>query len=151
LLALEDTIASGTFWQQTAAIFALRLTPLLPYSASNYLLGLSPLPFGPYLLGTLGGMICWAPLYAGLGGASRSLLLRGANPDALMADVMDRAAGLSREAAAVGFVVLGVVAAGALVVYGVKKLRQRGVVVGARGAPAAAAAQRELVEEHSEG
>ena len=126
LAALEATIEQGSFWQQTAAIYALRMTPLLPYSACNYLLGLSPLPVGPYAVGTVAAMVCWAPLYASIGGASRSLLLHGGDPDALLADVLERAGSVSREAAVVAGVVAALVAAGAAAVYGVRKLRGDG-------------------------
>jgi hypothetical protein len=55
------------------------------HSASNYLLGLTPLPLGPYLLGTVAGMTVWASLYASLGGASRALLRQGVDLEVLLA------------------------------------------------------------------
>lgn len=61
------------------------LQPVVPFSASNYLLGLTPLPMAPYLAGTAAGMAAWSLVYASLGGASRSLLQKGASPDALLA------------------------------------------------------------------
>ena len=54
-------------------------------SASNYLLGLSPLRFAPYITGTLAGMAVWSTVYASLGGASRTLLQSGVEPDVLLA------------------------------------------------------------------
>lgn len=59
--------------------------PRAPCSASNYLLGLTPLPLAPYLVGTVAGMGCWSVVYASLGGASRSLLAKGVSADALLA------------------------------------------------------------------
>ena len=56
-----------------------------PRSASNYLLGLSPLRFAPYITGTLAGMAVWSTVYASLGGASRALLQSGVEPDVLLA------------------------------------------------------------------
>lgn len=40
-------------------------------SASNYLLGMTPLPLPAFLAGTLAGMSVWSVVYASLGGASR--------------------------------------------------------------------------------
>ena len=54
-------------------------------SASNYLLGLSPLRFAPYITGTLAGMAIWSTVYATLGSASRALLQSGVEPDVLLA------------------------------------------------------------------
>jgi len=50
----------------------LRLSPLVPFSASNYLFGLTPVRFGPYVLATAAGMIPGAALYAALGAAGRA-------------------------------------------------------------------------------
>ncbi len=109
----------GTFWQQAGAVLVLRMTPLVPFSISNYLLGVSKLPFPPYLLGTAVGMAIWSPAYAALGGASRAMLLRGAAPEALVAATMERAAALSEHAAAAALVAGGVAAA---VIAGAKLL-----------------------------
>jgi uncharacterized membrane protein YdjX (TVP38/TMEM64 family) len=53
-------------------------------SASNYLLGLTPVQLAPMLLGTVTGMTVWSILYASLGGASRSLLEGGADLEVLL-------------------------------------------------------------------
>eukprot|EP00882_Tetradesmus_deserticola_P026430 GHRQ01029162.1.p3 GENE.GHRQ01029162.1~~GHRQ01029162.1.p3 ORF type:complete len:116 (+),score=35.18 GHRQ01029162.1:173-520(+) len=60
------------------------LLPLCCCSASNYLLGLTPVQRGPMLLGTVAGMSIWSILYASLGGASRALLDGGADLEALL-------------------------------------------------------------------
>lgn len=67
-------------------------------SASNYMLGLTPLPFLPFALGSLPPLVFWAFFYASLGGASRSLWSRGVAPDVLLADLLDKAAVLSGDA-----------------------------------------------------
>lgn len=54
-------------------------------SASNYLLGLTPVQLGPLVVGTVAGMSVWSILYASLGGASRTLLESGADLDVLLA------------------------------------------------------------------
>ncbi len=54
-------------------VFLLRLSPLVPFSASNYLFGLTPIRFGPYLAATAAGMLPGALLYAALGAAGSIL------------------------------------------------------------------------------
>lgn len=103
-------IENGTFWQQAGAVFVLRMTPFVPFSASNYILGLSPLPLPPYVLGTTVGMAFWSCVYASLGGASRALLRKGADPDALLNDLLHRTSALTEEAGVVAAVVAGVAA-----------------------------------------
>ena len=46
-------------------------------SASNYLLGLTPLQYPPFIVGSVGGMAVWAVIYASIGGAGRTLLQSG--------------------------------------------------------------------------
>lgn len=91
LQRVYNAIDGGGFWQQYVAIAVLRLTPVVPFSAGNYLLGLTPLPYGPFVAGSLTGMTVWSFLYASVGGASRALLLRGADLESLFADMADRA------------------------------------------------------------
>jgi len=43
-------------------------------SATNYLLGATPLKFPAYLVGSLAGLTFWCSIYATLGGAGRELL-----------------------------------------------------------------------------
>jgi uncharacterized membrane protein YdjX (TVP38/TMEM64 family) len=54
-------------------------------SASNYLLGLTPVELGPLVVGTVAGMSVWSILYASLGGASKALLESGVDLDVLLA------------------------------------------------------------------
>lgn len=54
-------------------------------SASNYLLGLTPVQLGPLVVGTVAGMSVWSILYASLGGASKALLESGESLDVLLA------------------------------------------------------------------
>lgn len=85
------------------------------------MLGLSPLPLPPFLAGTAAGMAFWSLFYASLGGASRSLLLRGVDPELLVADMMDKAGQYTRELGAAAVVL----AAGALLYAGSGLVRRR--------------------------
>jgi hypothetical protein len=53
-------------------------------SATNYLLGLTPVQLPAFVLGTFAGMSVWSVLYASLGGASRALLEGGADLELLL-------------------------------------------------------------------
>lgn len=86
---VESVIESGTFWQQAGSVLALRLTPVVPFSASNYVLGLSPLPLGPYLTGTFVGMSFWSVVYASLGAGGRAVLSKGVEADTLLAELLE--------------------------------------------------------------
>lgn len=75
LAAVEGAIGAESF----RLVFLLRLTPLVPFNALNYALGVTPIRFAPYALATLLGMLpgtalnCWtlaqvkdlAPILAG--------------------------------------------------------------------------------------
>jgi uncharacterized membrane protein YdjX (TVP38/TMEM64 family) len=51
--AVERAIGEESF----RLVFLMRLTPLVPFSALNYLLGVTPIRFGPYALATFLGML----------------------------------------------------------------------------------------------
>lgn len=109
---IEKVIEQGTFWQQAGSVLALRLTPVIPFSASNYLLGLTPLPVGPYLTGTIVGMSFWSVVYASLGGASRAVLSKGVDPDVLLGELLETTGNVTSKA---GFAaLLGAAIAGAV-------------------------------------
>ena len=78
------SIEAGGMWQQLTAVTLLRLTPVVPFSASNYVLGLTPVQLPAFLGGTVAGMSVWCTLYASLGGASRSVLDGGADIGVLL-------------------------------------------------------------------
>lgn len=54
-------------------IFLLRLSPLIPFSVSNYLYGLTSMRFAPYVLASWIGMLPGTFLYVYLGAAGKSL------------------------------------------------------------------------------
>jgi uncharacterized membrane protein YdjX (TVP38/TMEM64 family) len=53
LAAVEGAIGAESF----RLVFLLRLTPLVPFNALNYVLGVTPIRFGPYALATFLGML----------------------------------------------------------------------------------------------
>ena len=53
------------------------MSPVIPFSVSNYLCGLSGMAFPPFLLGTALGNIPWAVLYVSLGATGHELLMTG--------------------------------------------------------------------------
>ena len=108
--SVTAAIEAGTPAQKFAAVFALRATPVVPFSASNYVLGLSPIGFPVYITATALGGSVWASVYASLGAASRALLARGASFDVLVADLLEQAASVADDAAT-GLVLLSLGAA----------------------------------------
>eukprot|EP00887_Chlorella_sp_A99_P001533 scaffold8.g1533.t1 len=111
LAGVDDAILHGSFARQAAAIFLMRMTPVVPYSASSYIVGMGThLPLAPYVVGSAFAMAIWSALYASVGGASRHLLLQGVSPDMLMAGMVARASEYTGEVALAG----GLVLAGAL-------------------------------------
>ncbi|KAK9868933.1 hypothetical protein WJX84_000723 [Apatococcus fuscideae] len=106
---LKEAVEQGNPWQQFTAIVFLRLTPVVPFSASNYLLGLTPVELAPFAAGTLSGMAVWCSVYGTLGGAGRSLLRKGTSLDALLSDLLSQAE-LYAEEAGVALAVVAVVA-----------------------------------------
>jgi uncharacterized membrane protein YdjX (TVP38/TMEM64 family) len=121
LMEATEAIENGSFWQQTGAVFILRMTPFMPFSASNYMLGLSPLPMTPYVTGTVAGMFFWSCIYASFGGASRALLRRGADPNPLLGDMLQQAGSVSQEVARYAIIAGGVTAA----VWGVMVIKRK--------------------------
>ena len=63
-------------------VVVLRLFPVVPYAVQNYVAGLTPLPFGPYLAASVVGMVPAVVLYAwaGFTGAEVALASAGADP-----------------------------------------------------------------------
>mmetsp|Transcript_35354 Transcript_35354/g.100086 ORF Transcript_35354/g.100086 Transcript_35354/m.100086 type:complete len:310 (+) Transcript_35354:789-1718(+) len=102
---VQDTIQNGSTWAQFVSIMFLRFTPLVPFSASNYVLGLSPLSFLPFFGGTVVGMAPWALLFASVGAAGRSLLEGGEDFGQVISELGEQASTYTEEAVAVGAVV----------------------------------------------
>lgn len=110
LASVKAAIDQGSTFQQFSAIVLLRLTPVVPFSASNYVLGLSPVPYPPFLAATVIGMTVWCTVFASIGGAGRRLLTSGTSLDDVMARLGSQA-GEFTEKIAIGAAVLGVVVA----------------------------------------
>lgn len=110
------------------------MTPVVPFSASNYLLGFTPLEVAPFIGGTALGMLPWALMYTSIGAASRRLLREGANLEDIIGDMTSRAGAVSEYAVEIG----GVVVAGAGL-YGLSRvapgiLTRLGAFLGREGA-----------------
>ncbi len=56
-----------------STILFLRLVPLFPFNAINFLLGVTPIPLGVYVVGSFIGMIPGTFLYVYLGGSLKML------------------------------------------------------------------------------
>ena len=65
--------------------YILHMTRCPCRSASNYILGLTPLPLPAFMGGTVIGMGIWSVVYASIGGAGRSVLRSGVGLDTLLA------------------------------------------------------------------
>ena len=59
------------------AVAALRLIPIMPHSLANYGLGLTRVPLGPYIFGSLVGQLPMTVAYVELGAAGQRLMLGG--------------------------------------------------------------------------
>ena len=136
----------------------MRLTPVIPFSASNYLLGLTPLPIAPYLTGTLVGMSFWSVVYASLGGASRAVLRAGVDPDQLLAELLETTGNVTSKAgiaALLGALIVGAVFFGKGIVEDGKDEKDgkddAGSSVEASEAPLAAAAAASVTEGETAG
>ena len=78
---------------------------LVCYSATNYLLGATPLQFPAYIAGSLVGLTFWCSIYATLGAAGRELLRGGLGLDVLFDELLSKAGSYTEDAA----IIMGVV------------------------------------------
>lgn len=97
--AVDQAIAEGG-WRVVAL---LRLSPAVPFSVGNYLFGLTPLRFWPYVLASWAFMLPGALLYVYLGHLGRVGL--------------EAAGGGTRSPAEWAFLVVGLLATAALTLY----------------------------------
>ena len=114
---LQDELAASNPARQAVVIALYRLTPH-PFSASNYLFGLTKLRLTPYVIGTAVGLVPWVGLYAVSGAYGRKLLDSGEAFDEVLADVSAVVRGdieIAEEAALAVAVALAVV-------WGVRRL-----------------------------
>ncbi|KAL0023268.1 hypothetical protein WJX77_001475 [Trebouxia sp. C0004] len=118
---IQDAIDKGSFAQQSIAVAVLRLTPVVPFSASNYLLGMTPLELPAFMTGTVAGMTVWGIVYASLGGASRSLLKSGVDLEELIGDLASKASEYTEDAVAIA----AVAGLGAAVYYGISVIKEQ--------------------------
>ena len=74
--AIDQAIRDGG-WR---IVVLLRLSPVVPFSLSNYLYGLTPIAFGPYLLASWIAMLPATLLYVSIGAAGRAAASGGRSP-----------------------------------------------------------------------
>lgn len=60
-------IDAGIAASGAKVVFLLRLSPLVPFTLLNYMLGLTSVPFGPYVAASWAGMLPGTVAYVGLG------------------------------------------------------------------------------------
>lgn len=106
--------------EQTALIALFRITPH-PFSASNYLFGLTNIRATPYVAGTAAGIAPWAALYAFVGAYGRALLDGGEAVDEVFADL----SALVESDVEVGEEALAAVGGAALLVFVAWRLFQK--------------------------
>ena len=71
---IGDGVEDMSFGEQLVSVVLLRLSPVIPFSISNYLVGSTPIRFAPFICGTVIGMSPWCFLYAIAGQGARALL-----------------------------------------------------------------------------
>lgn len=119
-LEMKQAVETGSFSKQLTAILVLRLTPVIPFSASNYVIGLTLIPFPPFALGTAIGISGYCLLYASLGGAGRVLLDGGEDVGSVLAGLLGQAGGYSET---IGKGLLAVGALAGLVFAGMQAMK----------------------------
>jgi len=75
--------------KQMMSVVLLRLSPVVPFSISNYMLGLTPIRFIPFSVGTFLGMSPWCLLYATLGKTAGTILLKNSTDGLLTIDGLE--------------------------------------------------------------
>ena len=118
---LQERLTAAGPVQQAGIIAGFRVFPH-PFSASNYLFGLSEVPLAPYAMGTAAGMAPWSVLYAVVGGYGRKLLDGGEALDQVFDDMSGLIEGdleIAGDGLAVAVGVLGIV-------LGIRALTNRG-------------------------
>jgi len=73
---IDDLVTAGG-WKMVAL---LRFTSVVPFTAMNYILGLSKIPFGSYILATWVAMVPGTLMLAYLGSVGGEMILQGQAP-----------------------------------------------------------------------
>ena len=102
-----DTVVNQGGWKMVAL---LRLTSVVPFTAMNYGLGLSKIPFWPYFFATWIGMMPGSYLLAHAGALTVEMALRGEKPQ--------------KSALEWAFLVLSVAVTGGLSVYATLRVKK---------------------------
>ena len=110
LVRVQSQIEGASFVKQCLSIAVLRLSPVVPFSVSNYLFGFTSVrPLALYA-GTWLGLAPWMFFYCSLGAGARELLLNGEDFSTLLSGLLRDLGAYSGAISAIGlltFVGLG--------------------------------------------
>lgn len=86
-----EKVADSSLVGAIGKMILLRLSPVIPFSVSNYLCGLSGMNFLPFFIGTAVGTVPWAVLYVVVGSTGHELLVTGGDLKELLTMVGTKA------------------------------------------------------------
>eukprot|EP00241_Pyramimonas_parkeae_P006944 CAMPEP_0114253160 /NCGR_PEP_ID=MMETSP0058-20121206/16238_1 /TAXON_ID=36894 /ORGANISM="Pyramimonas parkeae, CCMP726" /LENGTH=336 /DNA_ID=CAMNT_0001367175 /DNA_START=152 /DNA_END=1162 /DNA_ORIENTATION=- len=91
---MKGMVEAGGVAQTALKVGLIRLSPVVPYSVSNYLMGLTEVPFPSFFMGTVFGMAPWMFFYTNVGSTGRSILQNGGDVTSVIAELTEQAEGL---------------------------------------------------------
>ena len=106
LARVQSQIEGASFGKQCLSIAVLRLSPIVPFSVSNYLFGFTSVrPLALYA-GTWLGLAPWMLFYCSLGAGARELLLNGEDFSSLLSGLLREVGAYSGAISAIGLLTI---------------------------------------------
>lgn len=102
LARVQSQVEGTSFGKQCLSIAVLRLSPIVPFSVSNYLLGFTSVRPAALYLGTWLGLATWMLFYCSLGAGARELLMNGEDFSTLLNGLLRDLGAYSSTISAVG-------------------------------------------------
>ena len=102
LARVQSQIEGAAFGKQCLSIAVLRLSPIVPFSVSNYLFGFTSVRPVALYVGTWLGLAPWMLFYCSLGAGARELLLNGEDFSSLLNSLLRDLGSYSGTISAVG-------------------------------------------------